>query len=223
MQRTTATERDLPADLGALYAEEGPKLWRALFAYTRDRDIASDALAEAFAQCLRRGSAVRDPRAWVWRSSFRIAAGELSRRRHTSDQMPEEAYEMPEDPSGLLRALSALTPTQRAVLVLRHYVGHPTDEIARTLGMSRATVRVHMSRGRKRLAKRSWRTTMPDLDQRFRSLDQLEAPNVYADAERRGPLPAHPSRTLHALARARRERGRVPCSPGGRSRGTCVA
>ena len=33
---------------------------------------------------------------------------------------------------------------------------------------------------------------MPDLDQRFRSLDRLEAPNVYGDAERRAaaPMPA---------------------------------
>ena len=59
---------------------------------------------------------------------------------------------MPDDPDALLDALGQLSPTQRAVLVLRHYVGDPTDAIARTLGMSRATVRVHLSRGRRRLA-----------------------------------------------------------------------
>ncbi len=152
MRPATSTEHELPADLGSLYAEEGPRLWRALFAYAGDREIASDAVAEAFAQCLRRGAEVRDPRAWVWRSSFRIAAGELKRRGTTTDRIPEHAYEMPDDPARLVDALGRLSPTQRAVLVLRHYVGEPTDEIARVLGMSRATVRVHLSRGRKRLA-----------------------------------------------------------------------
>jgi RNA polymerase sigma factor (sigma-70 family) len=151
MRPTTETARDLPADLGALYAEDGPRLWRAVFAYAGDREVASDAVAEAFAQCVRRGEAVRDLRAWVWRSAFRIAAGELQRRRTTTDRIPEDLYEMPEDPHELLDALGQLSPTQRAVLVLRHYVGEPTDAIARTLGMSRATVRVHLSRGRRRL------------------------------------------------------------------------
>jgi RNA polymerase sigma factor (sigma-70 family) len=152
MRATTPTERDLPADLGALYAEESPRLWRAVLAFARDREIASDAIAEAFAQCLRGGPAIRDPRAWVWRSSFRIAAGELKRRRTMTDRVPEGSYEMHQDAGRLLDALATLSPTQRAVIVLRHYVGSSTDEIARVLGMSRPTVRVHMSRGRKRLA-----------------------------------------------------------------------
>ncbi len=150
--RPTATEHDLPAELGELYAEEGSRLWRAVFAFSGDREIASDAVAEAFAQCLRRGNEIRDPRAWVWRSSFRVAAGELKRRGRTTDLIPERSYEMTHDAAHLLDALAHLSPTQRAVLVLRYYVGEPTDRIARLLGMSRATVRVHLSRGRKRLA-----------------------------------------------------------------------
>jgi RNA polymerase sigma-70 factor (ECF subfamily) len=142
----------LPGRLSDVYATESDRLWRALFAYAGDREVASDAMAEAFAQCLRRGDAVRDPRAWVWRSAFRIAAGELQRRRRVTDRIPDGAYEMPDDPRRLLDALARLSPAQRGVLVLRHYAGEPTDRIALALGMSRATVRVHLSRGRKRLA-----------------------------------------------------------------------
>jgi RNA polymerase sigma-70 factor, ECF subfamily len=152
MSTTTPTTNELPADLGEVYAREGPRLWRAVFAYAGDREVASDAVAEAFAQCLRRGSEVRDARAWVWRAAFRIAAGELKRRRSQTDRVPDVAYEMEEDPGALLRALSRLSPSQRSALILRHYVGLPTDEIARVLGMSRATVRVHLSRARRRLA-----------------------------------------------------------------------
>jgi hypothetical protein len=32
---------------GRLFAEEGPKLWRAVFAFVQDRAVASDAVAEA--------------------------------------------------------------------------------------------------------------------------------------------------------------------------------
>jgi RNA polymerase sigma factor (sigma-70 family) len=152
MRIPESTERDRPSDLGSLYAEEGPRLWRAIFAFSHDRELTSDAVAEAFAQCVRRAGAVRDPRAWVWRVAFRIAAGELKERRRATHDLPDPGYEMPDDPGRLLSALRRLPQRQRAALILRHYAGYPTDEIARILGSSRATVRVHLSRGRRRLS-----------------------------------------------------------------------
>ena len=44
-----------------LYRSDSPRLWRSLFAYVQSRSVADDAVAEAFAQLLRRGNAVRDP------------------------------------------------------------------------------------------------------------------------------------------------------------------
>jgi DNA-directed RNA polymerase specialized sigma24 family protein len=72
------------------YREHGPRIWRGVFAYCRNRDIATDALAEAFAGLLRRGEGVRDPVAWAWRTAFRVAAGELKeRRRMTKNSLIE--------------------------------------------------------------------------------------------------------------------------------------
>lgn len=140
------------AEIAQLYADEGPRLWRAVFAFSQERDVTDDAVAEAFAQCLRRGAAVRDPRAWIWRSAFRIAAGELQdRRRRLSGIVPDVAYEIPDETLPLLGVLRKLPTNQRAAIVLRHYVGYGTDEIASILGIGRATVRVHLSRGRRRL------------------------------------------------------------------------
>jgi RNA polymerase sigma-70 factor (ECF subfamily) len=145
---------DPGADIAELYAGEGPKLWRAVFAFAHDREVTDDAVAEAFAQCIRRGGAIRDPRAWVWRSAFRIAAGELQhRRRRFEADLSEMTYELPEEALPLLRVLRQLPANQRAAVVLRHYAGYGTDEIASILGSGRATVRVHLSRGRKRLRK----------------------------------------------------------------------
>ena len=57
----------------ALYRTHGEGIWRAVMAYTQDPDLASDAVAEAFAQALVRRSAIRSPARWVWRTAFRIA------------------------------------------------------------------------------------------------------------------------------------------------------
>jgi RNA polymerase sigma factor (sigma-70 family) len=134
------------------FREQGPKLWRSLLAFTGDPDLASDAMAEAYAQLLARGDAVEAHERWVWRAAFRIAAGELKdRRRRAADAEATAIYEMPEPALDLIRALTHLSPNQRAVAVLRLYVDLPTREVARILGIGQSTVRVHLSQARRRL------------------------------------------------------------------------
>src|SRR5207247_3672685 len=58
-------------------------------AFSGDPEIASDSVAEAFAQALGRGDALVDPLAWIWRVAFRVAAGELNERRRVDHRMPE--------------------------------------------------------------------------------------------------------------------------------------
>src|SRR4029079_18070979 len=72
---------DAQQDIEALYRADADRLWRAVYAFAGDPEIASDAVAEAYAQVLRRGSVVRDPAAWVWRTAFQISRGALKARR----------------------------------------------------------------------------------------------------------------------------------------------
>lgn len=139
-------------ELDRLYREHGDRLWRSVLAFCGDREIASDAVAEAFAQCLGRGAAVRDPGRWIWRAAFRIAAGELKdrQRRHTMLQA-EQSYEIPEAAGEILEALSQLSPRQRAAVILHDHIGFSTKEVAAIVGSTAATVRVHLSQGRRRL------------------------------------------------------------------------
>jgi RNA polymerase sigma-70 factor, ECF subfamily len=139
--------------LEAVYRAEGPRLWRALVGYAGDRDIASDAVAEAFAQALARGEDIRSIEAWVWRAAFRIAAGELKQRGKQVPKGTEPTYELDAPLDGVLDALRALSPNQRAAILLHDYADRPTAEVAATLGMSSATVYVHLSQGRRRLRK----------------------------------------------------------------------
>jgi RNA polymerase sigma factor (sigma-70 family) len=135
-----------------VWLEQGPRLWRSLVAFTGDRDVATDSMAEAFAQALARGDAIRDHDRWIWRASFRIAAGELKRRRSAVHaRSGEGSYELPEPVADLVRALAALSPNQRAAVVLSDYADLPTRAVARILGCRQATVRVHLSQAHKRL------------------------------------------------------------------------
>jgi RNA polymerase sigma factor (sigma-70 family) len=143
-------------DRGAedVYREHAARLWRALVAFTGDRDVSSDAVGEAFAQLLARGSAVRDPAAWVWRAAFRIAGGELGIRR---DRVAIANREFPDigaatvEGLDLMLALQQLPAKQRAAVVLRYLVELPTARVARILGISPPTVRVHLMKARRRL------------------------------------------------------------------------
>jgi RNA polymerase sigma factor (sigma-70 family) len=140
-----------PAGLGETYREHGPKLWRALVAYSGSRDIADDALAEAFAQAAARGDAIRKPDRWVWTAAFRIAAGALKER--SSSQLEDRSVSLVDETAALdlILALRKLPSRQRAVLVLHYYGGYKAREIAHITGSTAATVRVHLSAGRKRL------------------------------------------------------------------------
>jgi RNA polymerase sigma factor (sigma-70 family) len=79
-------------------------------------------------------------------------SGELKARSRRSDALPERSYEMSEPAADLIRALAILSPNQRAALALRDYADLPTKDVARILGCSQATVRVHLAQARKKAA-----------------------------------------------------------------------
>lgn len=87
----------------------------------------------------------------MWKAAFRIAAGELQeRRRFASEQ--DWAVAPVEPCFELWSALRRLSPRQRACLFLHYYADYPPREIARMIGSTQSAVRVHLFRGRARLA-----------------------------------------------------------------------
>ena len=142
----------------AVYVASHARLWRAVLAFSGSADVADDAVAEAFAQVLRRGAAVLDVEAWVWRSAFAIARGELARRSRDRDSAGDERVERADDEAGsmpepaidLVRALQALPPADRELLVLCHAGGWTPTEIAAITGQPASTVRVRLHRANRR-------------------------------------------------------------------------
>lgn len=137
--------------LESVYRDEGARLWRAVYLYAADREVASDAVAEAFAQALRRGNDLHSPERWVWRTAFRIAAGELKRRGKEAGWWTDAGYEIPDETAELLVALPRLSPKQRAAIVLHYHFGYSLREVAEIIGSTPSAVGVHLHRGRKRL------------------------------------------------------------------------
>lgn len=146
-------------DIEAVYRAHAPRLWRSLLAYTGDAAIADDAVAEAFAQALRRGDALREPERWVWRTAYRIAAGALKERGRHSRTVAETSYRLDEAPASLSEALASLPPGQRAAVVLHYYADLRVRDVAEVLGISSAAVKVSLLRARRRL-----RTFLEDPD-----------------------------------------------------------
>jgi RNA polymerase sigma-70 factor (ECF subfamily) len=126
-------------------------MWRALVGYSGDPEIASDALAEAFARALRYEEQILDLEPWLWRVSFRLASAELKQRSGSNSSTDSPIYEMPDPLPELIAALRRLSPNQRLAVVLHDYADRSTQQVAETLGCSRATVHVHLSQGRRRL------------------------------------------------------------------------
>ncbi len=150
-----ATGRDEGSghDFERVYREAGPGLWRALFAFTEGRsDVASDALDEAFARALEHDAAIRSPVPWLYRTAFRVALEELRRERRTQPDLAA-GRESRGEPGldGVMTAMRRLSANQRAAVYLHYVADLPVREVAERLGMSPATVKVHLHRGRRRL------------------------------------------------------------------------
>ena len=143
---------DMQSDIEALYRADADRLWRAVYAFAGDAETASDAVAEAYAQLLRRGAAVRDPAAWVWRTAFRIASGALKAGRATR-AVPTQRTDASDRyaDTDLLEALRRLPEGQRVAVVHFYYADLPISQIAERLGSNGLAVRANLSRGRRRL------------------------------------------------------------------------
>lgn len=128
-------------------------MWRALVAFSGDSEIASDALAEAFAQAIRRGSQVSSPERWVWTVAIRIARGELkARAREEPLSRAEPVVHQPDDDiAAVLGALAKLSGKQRAAVASFYLMGYSIRETANMIGSTPAATKVHLHRARTRL------------------------------------------------------------------------
>jgi RNA polymerase sigma-70 factor (sigma-E family) len=133
--------------LSDLVREHGHTLTRFAYLICGDRTRAEDLVQEVLLAMHRRFGPVLpvdDPLAYARRAI--VNANVSWSRRSTSreiptERLPESAAEPAAPDDRLWQLLDSLGSRQRAVLVLRYYLGYPDADIAETLGCRRATVR----------------------------------------------------------------------------------
>ena len=86
------TAREVTTDrIEEVYRTRGAALLRSVLLFAGDREIANDAVAEAFAQAIRRGDELDRPEHWITKVAFKIASGELQRRQRHSYPLADES------------------------------------------------------------------------------------------------------------------------------------
>lgn len=119
---------------------------------------AEDVVQDAFLKLMTRGPRFRDgthEKAWLIRTTLNLAHDlrrSSARRNLPLEEAVSIAVEAKTAPP-LLSAVRALPDKYSAVIHLHYYEGYTTNEIARLLGLSAATVRTRLSRGRTQLKK----------------------------------------------------------------------
>lgn len=176
---TAAGTSDRDRALEALFADQRRPLFGLAYRLTGDAEDAEDAVQEAFARLLAAplDAPSQELGRWLARVTTNLGIDALRRRQrrayagpwlpspvetpegdplagYASDAPdPERRYGLAESASyAFLLALEALTPRQRAALLLRDVLGHSARETADCLGTSEGSVRVLHLRARRALA-----------------------------------------------------------------------
>jgi RNA polymerase sigma-70 factor (ECF subfamily) len=157
--RAVASEDDYRRLFEAAY----PRLVRTVWFVVHDQAAAEDVAQDAFVELYRHWSRVRTydrPEAWVRRVAVRKAQREATRaarrpgleRSAALVDVSVDAVDAALPDPALRAALTALTPRQRAVVVLYYLEDLPMREVSDLVGCSEATGFVHLHAARKRLA-----------------------------------------------------------------------
>ncbi|MBV9476627.1 MAG: sigma-70 family RNA polymerase sigma factor [Acidobacteria bacterium] len=147
--------------LERLYDRYSARLFRFALRMAVDDGEARDFVHDAFVRAARglaRVPAGEEAMAWLMRVVVNLAR-DRHRRRVVRAAFARLPFRVADDPRAALEtagsvraALAELPPRQRAIIALHHFDDEPVAAIAATLGLSAATVRWHLAKGRKRLA-----------------------------------------------------------------------
>ncbi len=185
MTNATAT------DYAELFAADRQLLWGVCYRMTGSASDADDLVQDTFVRAIERPPARRDDpwRPWLVKVAMNLARDALRRRRRrgytgpwlpspieTGDESAVPAFERPLDGDNptegryellesvsyaFLVALEALTPQQRAVLLLRDVFDYDVAETASLLDLSPANVKTSLHRARRAMAAYDTNRTRP--------------------------------------------------------------
>lgn len=156
------------AAFDTVYEQFGDKIYNFLYRLAGRRDLADDLFQETFLKLARHAASLREDTelgAWLYtvarnafRSHRRAAVLDGARVRELGDEpappgiAPDRAAEARREVAALERALAALKPDFREVIVLICIEGMDAKEAAAVLGLTHEALRQRLSRARALLA-----------------------------------------------------------------------
>lgn len=147
-----AAQRGSAEALGLLFDRHWPRVWRAAYAVSGQRELASDAAQDAFvraAAALERFDVRRPLSPWLTRIAVNRAIDlvRAQRRLVSESESDERASFDGELPDEELRdALARLGAERRAVVALHYWFDYTTPEIAELLALPLGTVNSRLAR-----------------------------------------------------------------------------
>lgn len=156
-------------DVARVYRDCFDELTRYLTRLTGNVATAEDLAQEAGVRLLRtaRTETIREPRAWLFHAGANLARDALRRRMtadaatralHYDESMkagvtPDEQASVEQELAALAKAVEALPPQAKKILILARVEGLSHKEIARRLGIASKTVENHLGRAVAALAR----------------------------------------------------------------------
>lgn len=171
MQKSLIVSREENSEMiGRLMEAYGDSLLRLCTVYLRDFHLAEDALQDTFIKVYRRYPSFRHEssvKTWITRIAMNTCRDYLRRKKPEPlgddrwlEEIPCEAsMDSRLESEQLLKAVLALPPKHREVILLYYYEELTTGEIARMLHMPAPTVSARLRRARMRLQSqlKGWR------------------------------------------------------------------
>jgi len=165
-----ATEKSL---YERLIAPVESQMMRTIWRIVRHDQLAEDTLQDALAIIWQKRSRIRhhpNPQALILKICLNCAYDSLRRqsRQHRQQSLAgltssadqevgkniSQELELKQAADEVLNAIGRLPRSQALAVLMRIVQRQPYEDIARTMGCSETTVRIHVSRGRKRLSQR---------------------------------------------------------------------
>lgn len=172
---TVSSQAEVDAFVVAMYEEHGKGLVRMVRLFVDDRNAAEDLVQEAFIRLARSAHRIKDERkagAYL-RSIVLNLARDHNRRGLVSlrHRLPlddreasiEDIVVLSEEHQQVVDSLRTLPHRQRTCLVLRYFDELGVDDIAEMLGISRNSVKTHLTRGMRSLEAHLTTTTTEDV------------------------------------------------------------
>ncbi|MGH3072482.1 MAG: RNA polymerase sigma factor [Gaiellaceae bacterium] len=147
-----AAKRGSSDALGSLFDRYWPVVWRAAYAVTGQRELASDAAQDTFlraAGALHRFDHRRPLEPWLLRIAVNRAIDLLRMQRclvSLEEADEPEAFDEPGPDEDLLASIAKLDAERRTVIALHYWFDYTTPEIAEVMGVPVGTVASRLSR-----------------------------------------------------------------------------